>query len=143
MGRHSIRGRQALEAIIYAVAVTVIVVIVSIVISFALSGGWVGVKLILFVVGFGLFGIATFKLRPTASWRENDENGSGNKNSELLQMDSDNESRLQRAIYRVPPLDRYGLHPNERLSGGVKLFLASILVLVVSYLMEAVFDVTR
>lgn len=143
----SIWGRKALDAIIYAVAVTAIVVVVSIAISFALSGGWTGVKLILFIVGFGLFGIATFKLYPTAAWRESDRNGSGsesgNKNSELVQTDRDNESRLQQAIHRVPPLDQYRLHPDERLSIGVKLFLASVLILLVSFLMESVFGVIQ
>jgi hypothetical protein len=133
----SLRGRQALDAIVYAVVVTAIVGIVSIAISFVLGWGLVGVKFILFVVGFGLFGIATFKLRPTSPRRKD----AGNESSELSH--SDNDSPLQRAIHRVLPLDLSELHPNDRLSDGTKLFLASVLMLVVSFLLESVFSVAR
>lgn len=134
----SFRGQQALDAIAYAVAVTAIVVVGSIAISFTLGGDWIGVKYVLFIVGIGMFGISTFKLRPTAAWR--DSSGDGNTGSEHLQT-SEGESRVQAAVQRVPPLNRYELHPNERLSGGAKLFLASIFVLAVSFLMESVFGV--
>jgi hypothetical protein len=135
----SLRGRQALDAIVYAVVVTAIVGIGSTAISFVLGWGLVGVKFILFVIGFVLFGAATFKLRPTAPWRE--ENGS--ESSGVSYAGSDNDSPLQRAIYRVLPLDQYELHPKDRLSDGAKLFLASVLMLVISFLMESVFDVAR
>lgn len=134
---------QALDAIVYVVAVTVIVVVASIAISFALGGDWLGVKYILFIVGFVLFGIGTLKLRPTAAWRK----GDGNREKALLQTgrDSDHESEswLQARIQRVPPLDRYGLRPNERLSDGAKLFLASVLILLLSFVLESVFGIAR
>ena len=133
----TLRGRQALDAIVYAVVVTAIVSIISIVVSFVLGWGLVGVKFTLFVVGFGLFGVSTFKLRPTAPWKE--ENG--NESSEISYSDDD--SPLQRVIHRVLPLDQYELHPKDRLSDGAKLFLASVLMLVVSFLMESVLGIAR
>jgi hypothetical protein len=135
----SLRGRQALDAIVYAIVVTAIVGITSIAVSFVLGWGLVGVKFILFVVGFVLFGIGTLKLRPTSPWQEGDENES----SEVSHAGSDNDSPLQRAIHRVLPLDQHELRPNNRLSDGAKLFLASVFMLVVSFLMESVFDIAR
>ncbi|MFC6960554.1 DUF7555 family protein [Halocatena marina] len=125
--------RQALDAIVYAIVVTVIVVIGSIVVSFTLGGGWIGVKYILFIVGIGLFGVGTFKLRPTAPWRD----------SELVSTDSDRASWIQMRIEQIPPLDQYGLQPNDRISDGVKILFASILILIVSFALEVFFSVAR
>lgn len=127
------RGRQALDALVYAVAITAIAVIGSIAISFAFGGKWLGVKYILFLVGIGLFGIGTLKLRPSAAWSENEES----------QTRNDEETWLQARIQHIPPLDRYGLRPNDRLSNGAKLFLASVLILLASFSLEIVFGVTR
>lgn len=126
-------GRQALDAFVYAVVVTAIAVVGSIAISFTLGGNWLGVKYILFLVGIGLFGIGTIKLRPSAAW--SDSNKDRSHNSE--------ETWLQARIQHVPPLDRYGLRPDERLSDGVKLFLVSVLILLVSFSLEIVFGITR
>lgn len=124
-------GRQVLDAFVYAVAVTAIAVIGSIAISFALGGNWLGVKYILFIVGIGLFGVGTLKLRPSAAWSDREES----HNSE--------ETWLQARLQRVPPLDRYGIRPNDRLSNGVKLFLGSVLTLLVSFSLEVVFGIAR
>lgn len=128
-------GRQLLDAFVYAVVVTATAVVGSIAISFALGGNWLGVKFILFIVGIGLFGIGTLKLRPAAAWSDSDKS--------QTQTNSSEETWLQARIQRVPPLDRYGLRPDERLSDGVKLFLVSVLILLVSFSLETVFGITR
>lgn len=128
-----LRGRQVLDALVYAVALTAVVLIVSAVISFVLGSAWVGVKYLMFLAGIGMFGLATFKLRPTPPW----------KDTERLPADRREASPFQRVMTEYSPLDPNRFAPNkrDRLSDGVKLFLTSLLVLVVSFVMETVFGV--
>lgn len=131
MEQLSFHARQALDALVYAVAVTAIVVVGAAAVSFVLGGNWLGVKFILFFVGIGLFGIGTFQLRPTPPWRDE---------KRLPSLDS---GALQPTLQRLPPLDRYGLPADDRLPIGAKLLLASVLVLAFSFALETVFGVTR
>jgi hypothetical protein len=127
------RGRQVLDGLVYAVVLTAVVMIVSAVISFVLGGAWVGVKYLMFLVGMGMFGLATLKLRPTPPWKDADR----------LPANRRGKTPLQAAMANYSPIDMNHFAPNEndRLSDGVKLFLASLLVLLVSFAMEAVFGV--
>lgn len=127
----SIRARQALDALVYASVLTMIVVVGAVAVSFVLGGSWVGVKFILFLVGIGLFGIGTFELRPTPPWRDE------------KRLPSPDRAVLQPAIERFPPLDRYGLRSGKQVPVGVKLLLASALILGVSFVLETAFGVTR
>ncbi|WP_254536667.1 DUF7555 family protein [Halomarina litorea] len=129
--RPSRRGRQAVDALGYAVAVTLTVAAVVGVLSLALGAGLNGVKYGLFVVGILLFGVATLKLRPTAPYSDA---------RNLLPTDSGEESGFQAAVQGAIPA-RYRLSPDERVSDALKLFLASVLVLAVSFVMERVFGV--
>lgn len=126
------RGRQALDALAYAVAVTAVVAGLSGVASLAVGAGLVGVKYGLFVVGILLFGVATFKLRPNPPGNDGDR--------ESLPVDRRGASSFQAAVQRALPA-RYRIPPDERLSDAARLFLASLLVLATSYLMERVFGV--
>lgn len=125
------RGLQAIDALAYALALTVTVAVAVGLLSAAVGAGLNGVKYGLFVVGILLFGVATFKLRPTAPY--GDARG-------LLPTDSDEESGFQAAVQRALP-ERYRLGPDERLSDGLRLFLASVLVLAASFALERVFGV--
>jgi len=100
-------------------------------VSFVGGGGWGGVKYLLFFVGFLLFGITAFGLRPTGAWTES---SASSPNRE--------ETRFQAVVQATPPLRRYDLAPDERLPVAAKLFVASVLVLGVSFAMERVFGVT-
>lgn len=131
MDQLSFRARQALDAVVYAVAVTTIVVVGAAAVSFVFGGSWLGVKFILFFVGIGLFGIGTFQLRPTPPWRDEGR------------LPSIDRGGLQPILQRLPPLDRYGLPADDRLPIGAKLLLASVLVLAVSFALETVFGITR
>jgi hypothetical protein len=124
------RARQALDVLMYAVVWVATLVAVSAVVSFPLGGGWVGVKYVLFFVGFFLFGLSALRLRPTPPWKD-DRETSGERE----------ETRFQAFVQRLPPLGRYGLAPDERLSAATKLFIASVLSLVFSYLLETVFGI--
>lgn len=129
--RSSLRGRQALDAVAYAVAVTAVVGVLSGAASLAVGAGLVGVKYGLFVVGILLFGVATFKLRPSPP------DGDGGR---ALPADRGGESSFQAAVQRALPA-RYRVPPGDRLSDAVRLFLASLLVLATSYLMERLFGI--
>ena len=126
------RLRQALDALVYAIAFVTVLVALAAVVSFPVGGGWVGVKFALFFVGFFLFGLSAFQLRPTPPWKEDESDTSDGERDE---------TRFQAAVQRLPPLGRYGLAPDDRLSPAAKLFLASVVVLLVSYVMEAGFGV--
>lgn len=131
-GRTAQRARQALDALVYAIAWVAVLVAVSAVVSFPVGGGWVGVKFVLFFVGFFLFGLSAFRLRPTPPWKDDNGGTSGERE----------ETRFQAFVQRLPPLGRYGLAPDERLSTAAKLFVASVLALLVSFVMETGFGVT-
>lgn len=120
-----------LDALVYAIGVAIVLVIASTLASFAVGGGWGGVKYLLFFVGFLLFGVTAFGLRPAGAWTESDGRSSANRE----------ETRLQALVQATPPLRRYDLAPAERLSVAAKLFVASVLVLGVSFAMERVFGV--
>lgn len=127
------RGRQVLDALVYAVSLTAVVLIVSAVISFVLGSAWVGVKYLMFLVGIGMFGLSTFKLRPTPPWKDTDR----------LSTDRRGTTPFQTIMNNYSPIDpnRFAPKKSDRLSNGVKLLFSSILVLVVSFVMETVFGV--
>jgi len=139
------RARQALDAVVYALAVAAVVFLAGLAVGVALGGALVTAKFVMFVVGLLLFGYGTFKLRPDPPWgTESGEDG------ELKVVENEpsgsvvgarEETRFQAAVQRVPPLSRYALAPDERLSPGAKLFLASLAVLGWSYALETVFGV--
>lgn len=138
------RFRQVLDALVYAIAVTGVVFVIGSVLSFSLGGGFVGVKFFLFLVGFLLFGYGALQLRPARPWDVQKSDG----DIEIVRNDgmgevigSREETRFQSAVQRIPPLPQYSIPPEERLSPGAKLFIASLVVLLTSFLMEVVFSV--
>ncbi|WP_160134329.1 DUF7555 family protein [Halococcus salsus] len=131
VGSAAHRARQALDAATYAVVVVLCVAAAAAVVSLPLGWGLVGVKYALFFAGFLVFGVSTLWLRPTPPWKD-DEGSAGRRE----------ESRFQAAVQRAPPLRRYGLVPDDRLSPAAKLFLSSLLMLAVSFALETVFGVT-
>ncbi|RBI63083.1 hypothetical protein DMJ13_00555 [halophilic archaeon] len=140
------RLRQALDVVVYSVAVTGVVFAFGAVVSFAVGAGLVGVKYTLFLVGLLLFGYGTLQLRPKRPWdvtKTDDEveivrrDGEENKRS----IGSREETAFQSAVQRIPPLSHYSIPPEERLPPGVKLFVSSLAVLGTSFVMEAAFGV--
>ncbi|WP_254542957.1 DUF7555 family protein [Halomarina pelagica] len=130
------RGLQALDAVAYALVLTVTVVALSAAANVALGVArpWLGVKYLLFVVGLLLFGVASVKLRPNAPYAE----------TTLLPSNRDEETGFQAFVQRTVALlgDRYRLAPEERLSDAAKLLLASVTILATSAAMEFVLGVT-
>ncbi|WP_134672446.1 DUF7555 family protein [Halorussus marinus] len=139
------RARQALDAAVYALAVAAVVFLVGLAVGVAVGGALVTAKFVMFVVGLLLFGYGTFKLRPAPPWgTESGEDGEirvVENDSSGRVVGSREETRFQAAVQRIPPLSRYSLAPDDRLSPGAKLFLASLAVLGWSYALETVFGV--
>lgn len=94
-----------------------------------------------FVLGFLMFGYAIYLLWPEPPWQAevtDDGDLEIEQNTEKPTLGNREETPLQRAIQRVPPLSLTRRPATDRLSRGMKLFVASIAVLLVSYLTEAV-----
>lgn len=127
----SFRGRQLLDALVYALALTATLFVGVTLVNFVLGGSWIGVKYGLFFVGIALFGLGTFKLRPKAAW----------KDKERIPADREGKTPFQSAMTRVSPIDPDRIAPDDPLSDGTKLFVAAVLVLLTSFLMEAVLGI--
>lgn len=122
------RGLQTLDAVAYALVVTALV--------FAIGAGaaaatgrqpLVGGKRVMFFVGFILLGYSAFQLRPTPLWKRDGE----------TETERRRPVGIQAAVARVMPAS-IRLAPDERLSPTAKLFIASVLVLATSGVMELV-----
>lgn len=126
---------RVLEAIYWILSVTAMVVIGFGVVAFVFGDGLLTLKYLLFVVGFLLFGVASWSLwatsrrRPTI-WPELD-----------VGPDADDEIWFERRLWSLPGLRGDWLPPRDRLVRRVKLFLASLVVLGISYALEVVFGV--
>lgn len=130
-GARATLPRKLLDAVQYAVAVTVAAAAVSAVPSVLLGAGLVGVKYGLFVLGFLAFGYASFLLQPVKPW----------KDGSRWRRNRDEPTPFQRAVRRLPPAAWFPVDPEDRFGRGAKLFLASLTMLATSYVMEAVFGV--
>lgn len=126
------RRLRYVEFALWVGVVTALVVGVSTVVGFALGGSLVRVKEVLFVVGFLLFGVSSLELRPKSPKRDE---------KQLAPLSSDGENRLEERIQQLPPIDDAHVPYGARVSRGVKMFVVSLLVLAISFSMEAVFGV--
>lgn len=134
------RLRQAIDALVYGVVVTLLIFFVGTLLAFPLGYGWFVVELFLFLVGVALLGYASFQLRPSKRWDvEFDDDGFQiTRPTQSRVVGSREVSRFQQAVQRIPPLPIVGLDPEQRLSPAAKLLVASVLVLLSSILLEAV-----
>lgn len=123
------------DVLAYAITVTAIVVAVVTPVSFASRGDWVTVKVGLFLVGVALFGYGALRLWYAASKKH----VSDEPNSSTVSREQD--SRIQSTIDRRLPIPITELPPESRVSLPTKLFVASLLVLFVSFVMETAFGV--
>lgn len=119
------------EFVFWVLAAAGFVVVVALVLGFAAGEGLLGTKYVLFVVGFLLFGLGSLGIQPTPPHRDEPR----------LDLDGEYENRLEAAIQDVPPLRDESLPYDARIARGPKLFVASLLVLGVSALLEFGFGV--
>lgn len=123
--------RQAVDGLVYAVALTAVTFGIGVVIAFAVSYGWTGVKYWLFFAGWVLFGYGTLKLRPRKAWKDPPDTGAD---------DQVVESRFGYATRRIVP-SGIAVPAVDRWSGGARLFLGGLFVLATSIGMEFLFGV--
>lgn len=138
------RRTQALvwiDALTYAAAVAAVVTTSAIVLGLVTGGGLSQAKFVLFLTGFLLFGYATVRLWP----RSPDDLDDG---AELSGVSGDSipetadETRFQAFVQRLPPVRWLASPPPEaRMRPPGKLLLGSLVVLLVSYLLETVFGI--
>lgn len=129
------------HTVVYALVVATVAIVASLLVSAASGGGLVRVKGLLFLIGWGLMAYAVFQLWPSspeelkAHENETLESGFGAEGEQL--------SRIERLLAEYPPTAWLPTPPpGTRVDERMKLFLASILVLFVSYLLETVFGAT-
>lgn len=141
------RGRVlalvVLDALTYAAVVALVATVVSLVLGVATGGGVVRGKRVLFVLGFGLMTYATVRLWPTSV--EDVTDGPGDDAAAVastVPRGTDEGTRFQRLVAALPPVRWVSLpSPDDRLSPAGKLFLGSVLALLVSFAMEVGFGV--
>lgn len=121
-------GRQTLDALTYAVVMTVVLFVLSTAVSLLFGRGLVGTKHLLFFIGFAMFGYGAFGLQPTKPWKDDD--GSSD----------DTPKGFQRFAEQTIPAN-YRVQPKDRLSTAAKLFVASLFLLGTSAAMEFVFGI--
>jgi hypothetical protein len=119
--------RKLLDLLAYAVVLSLLVFLATAALSFALGGGWGGVKYLLFVLGFLAFGAGAFFLRPTPPWRD----------EPLVQRTG--ETPFERLVRRL--LGDHALDPNQQYPPSARVLVAGVLLLAVSFVMETVFGV--
>lgn len=131
-GRAPLWLRRGIDGVAYAVALAAALTVVGAAVCLPFGWGWVGVKYWLFFVGFLLFGVGTFMLRPEAGWKDDDDG--------TVDDQPEDESRFERATRRALP-ESVAVRTEERWSAGARLFLGSLAVLLTSMLMEFAFGV--
>lgn len=124
------RRARVADAILYAVVAAALAFALTLPVSLALGGGLVGVKVALFVVGFFQLALAVVRLWP--------------RDPEDLAVETPDtrtdETTFQRAVQRLLP-DDLSIHPRHRVATPYRRFLAGLVTLAVSLVMEQVFGV--
>jgi hypothetical protein len=126
----SVRARAWIDAFAYALAVAGAVTLSALALGLATGGGFVRGKILAFVAGWLLVGYATVRLWPTS----------------VDELDGPSVSargtRLEGFVRRLPPLRWIRLPaPPERVRVAGKVFLAGVVTLAGSLLMETAFGV--
>ncbi|MEF8807417.1 DUF7555 family protein [Natronomonas sp.] len=130
------------DAAVYAAVVVVVTAVVAFVLGVATGGGFVRVKALLFLAGFGLMAYSTVRLWPGSpeDLEQNTMSGVSPPGGSIPA--APNQTRFQAFVRRLPPLRWLRPPPpDRRLSPAGKLFWGSVGVLLLSYLMETVFGV--
>ncbi|MFC4544299.1 hypothetical protein ACFO5R_20425 [Halosolutus amylolyticus] len=127
------------DALTYALAVTAVAAVAALVLSVATGGGLVRTKAFLFVGGWVLLAYATVRLWPTSP--EDVGDPQRNRVGESL-PETETSTRFQTFVRRLPPMRWIQSPPPEdRMTTQGKLLLGSLLVLLLSFLLETVFGV--
>lgn len=123
--------RVWIDAFSYALVVVCLVFVGTTVLAVATGGGFVRTKLFLFLTGWLLLSYTTIRLWPTEP---------GDTVEESTVAPEPDPTRFQTLVRTVSPIRPPP--PNRRIPAHGKLFLAAVLVLFVSLLMETVFGIS-
>lgn len=129
---------RLVDLAVYVVAVTAVSYLPLFAVA-ALAAGPAFVVHAGFVIGFLMFGYAIYLLWPSPPWHaEVTDEGELEieDNTKKPTLGSREETPLQRTLQQLPPLSLTDRPATDRLSRGLKLFIASLAVLLVSYLTE-------
>lgn len=133
-------GRIWIDALSYAIVVATVAAAAALIVGVATGGGAVRAKILLFVGGWALLSYATFRLWPTSI--EDVESSADGRLGESISSAHD-ETRFQSLVRRLPPA-RWVQPPNpeDRVSPPGKLLFGSVLMLLLSFLMETALGVS-
>ncbi|WP_336135259.1 DUF7555 family protein [Natronomonas amylolytica] len=130
------------DAAVYALVAAAVTAVLAFVLGVATGGGFVRMKALLFLAGFGLMAYSTVRLWPSSPEDLDEDTMSGVSPPGGSIPAATNETRFQTFVRGLPPLRWIRPPPpDRRLSSAGKLFWSSVAILLLSYLMEAVFGV--
>lgn len=145
----SLRTRVGTAALVcldvgaYVAVVAAATTAVAFLLGIVTGGGFLRMKALLFVAGFGLMAYSTARLWPTSP-EDIDTGGMQGvtvENGRSIPAPNQ-QTRFESIARRLPPARWARLPPaDRRLSPAGKLFWSSVAVLAVSYLMESLFGV--
>ncbi|WP_255169681.1 DUF7555 family protein [Natrononativus amylolyticus] len=126
---------MGLDASVYTIAITLIGIGLAVVLSIPFGAHPEVVKAWLFVLAWLLIGYATVLL-----WPRTPKKWGSKRTEKRIELDRRSGPNLQRRLNRLPPLKWYD-DDSVRLPTGVKLYIASVWLLLVSFLMERVLGI--
>lgn len=126
---------RVVHALTYAVVVDAVAWCLSALAGLALGAPLTGAKYGLFVVGWLAVGYGAWVARPTARWKSDEDAETGESIGKRAR------TRFQRAVFSLPPADRFELGPTERVPSGPLVLLSGVAMLLTSFLMEAALGV--
>ena len=129
------------DGVTYAVVVAAIALLVALVLGIATGGGFVRGKQLLFVFGWLVMAYATWQLWPSTPEDLETEPDPLPEGQSLPETQT--ETPFQVTVNALPP-NRWFREPrpDRRMSLAGKLFIASLLIFGLSYMMEAGLDIT-
>lgn len=142
----------------YAAGVTLVFGGLSAVVGLFVGLPFVGAKYGLFFVGWLAFGYGTFTLLPRPPWRDGNGRGEDGLGESLPSLSSPpsgpdpdsptgtvvgggDQTRFQAFVASLPPASLVPITVDERLATSIHVFVASLAMLLTSFLLEAVFGV--
>ncbi|USZ72770.1 DUF7555 family protein [Natronosalvus halobius] len=132
---------MVIDTLTYVLVVAAVATVVALAIGIGTGGGFVRGKFVLFLLGFVLMAYSVVRLWPSSPTTTADES-TEHSDLQMAVERRTHRTPFQAFVRAVPPLRWVRLPPPDaRLSSPLKLFVSSLCVLAVSYLMETWFGV--
>jgi len=118
---------RLIELLYWVLAASIGVVTFAVVVGLGIGRSLVTVKLILFVIGFLLFGVGSISARPAPA---------APYKSKLVSLDGESQLQFEAWLQQLPPLRTHPLRFSDRIRRSWKVFFTSLSVLAVSLFLE-------